>query len=182
VRLVGVGEFADLQVDDDQAAQPAVEQQQVHPVPLAADADALLAGDEGEARPQFQQELLQVTDQGLFQVSLAVLVLEVEELEQVGVADGLLDGDGVLGPGLLPPAEHGFLVAGQGRALVELRADLPVELAHGPGPADGLVLVEPAGEVVLDCHQADVVGPGQREGVQQRGGGVERKLGGPKGL
>ncbi len=39
---VGVGELAELQVDDDQAAEFAVEEQEVDPVPLVADAEPLL--------------------------------------------------------------------------------------------------------------------------------------------
>ena len=67
--------------------------QQVDAIPRAADADAFLAGDEREASAEFQQEPFQVPDQGLFQFGLAVLVLEVEELQQVRIPQFVLDGN-----------------------------------------------------------------------------------------
>ena len=179
---VGVAELAELQVEDDQAAEPAVEQDEVHAVPLVADAYAPLAGHEGEGIAHFQEKRLHVADDRLLEVALAVLVLEVQELEQVRIAYGLFEGDGVFGPGLLALAQHSRFVARQGGALEELRAYLPVGLPHGPGAANGLVFVEPAGEVVGDGHEVDVVRPGQREEVERRGGRIERKLRGNRGL
>ena len=41
--------------------------------------------------PKLQQERFQMLDQGVFQVALAVFVLEVQELQQVRVADFVLD-------------------------------------------------------------------------------------------
>ena len=67
---VGVGELADLQVDDDQAAQAAVEEEQVDPIPLVADPQTLLTPDEGEVAAEFEQEVFELPDQGVFQVVL----------------------------------------------------------------------------------------------------------------
>lgn len=55
---VGVGELADLQVDDDEAAQAAVEEQQINAEPLVPDAQAPLPADEGEVAAQFEQKAL----------------------------------------------------------------------------------------------------------------------------
>ena len=94
---VGVGERSDLQVDDHEASQAAVKEQQVHPVPLAADAQPPLPAQEAEVVSQLQEEGLQVADERLLQVALGVLVLEVEELQDEGVLDLLAGkGDGPL--------------------------------------------------------------------------------------
>src|SRR5437899_778669 len=62
---IGVGELADLEVDDDQAPEPAVEEEEVDPVPLVTDAQAALAADEGELAAEFQQEGLEMVDERL---------------------------------------------------------------------------------------------------------------------
>ena len=49
---VGVGEFADLQVDDHQTSQATMEKEQVHPIPFVADAQTLLPADEAEIAAQ----------------------------------------------------------------------------------------------------------------------------------
>ena len=67
---VGVGEGPDLQVDDHEASQAAVKEQQVHPVPLTAHAQPPLPAHEAEVISQFQEEGLQVLDKRLFQVAL----------------------------------------------------------------------------------------------------------------
>ena len=62
VHLAGVGvrELAELEVDDDQAAQAPVEEEQVDPVPLVADAQAPLPADEGEVAAELEQERLEL--------------------------------------------------------------------------------------------------------------------------
>ena len=75
---IGVGEFADFQIDDDEAPESPVEEQQVDAIPLVADPQPLLPGDEGELIPQLQQELLQVPDERLFQGLFGVLILEAQ--------------------------------------------------------------------------------------------------------
>ena len=81
---IGVAEAADLQVNDHEASQAAVKEQQVNPVPLAADAQPSLAADEAEVVTQLQEEGLQVAYERILQVALGVLVLEVEELQDEG--------------------------------------------------------------------------------------------------
>ncbi len=46
---IGMSQAAQLQVDDDQAAQLAMEEQQIHPVSGLVDTQPTLPPDEGEA-------------------------------------------------------------------------------------------------------------------------------------
>src|SRR3546814_17764313 len=80
-----MGQAAQLQVDNDQAAQLAMEEQQIHPIPGLVDTQAPLPPDEGEAFTQLQQEVFQPLNQGRFQVGFRILVLEVEELQHIRV-------------------------------------------------------------------------------------------------
>jgi len=77
---VGVGEFAHLEVDDDEAAQAAVEEEQVHAIPLVADPQPALAGDEAEFVAEFAKELLQMLDERFLEIALGIFVFEPEEL------------------------------------------------------------------------------------------------------
>ena len=57
---IGVGELAGLKVDDDQAPQLAVIEEQVDPIPCIADPKTPLAADKGEVATQFEQECFEV--------------------------------------------------------------------------------------------------------------------------
>src|SRR3546814_8508079 len=85
-----MGQAAQLQVDNDQAAQLAMEEQQIHPIPGLVDTQAPLPPDEGEAFTQLQQEVFQPLNQGRFQVGFRILVLEVEELQHIRVFDRVI--------------------------------------------------------------------------------------------
>ena len=50
---VGVGELAELQVDDHQTTQAPVEKQQINAVPLVTDAEPPLPANEAEVAAQF---------------------------------------------------------------------------------------------------------------------------------
>ena len=91
VHLAGVLglEGAFLQVDDHEAAQAQVVEQQVDVEVLLADVEVILPPDEGEALAEFQQELLQVGQQAGFQFALVEGLFEREEVEDVGVFEGL---------------------------------------------------------------------------------------------
>ena len=75
------------QLDDDQAPQTAMVQQQIDPIPDVADPNPLLPGDKCEPGTQLQQEPFEMPDQGLFQFALAVFILEVEKLKEVRIAE-----------------------------------------------------------------------------------------------
>ena len=112
---------------------------------------------------------------GLFEVALGVLVLQVEELQDEGVLH-LLAGEGdILWTLPLPARQHGGPVLREGGSLVELRADLPVDLPDRPPASERLGLVEPAGALVPDGQEAHIGGPGQRKGREKV---VEAHLGG----
>lgn len=166
---VGMGQAAQLQVDDDQAAELTMEEQQIDPIPGLVDAHPALPSDEGEAFTQFQQEVLQPLDQGCLQIGFRILVLEVEERQHKRVFDRIVGRDGVLGLGYRTLDQHRRLVLGQGRALVELATDLPVGLAHAPATTQRLSLVELAGMVVLDRQQPNISRPRQGKDLGQFG-------------
>ena len=62
---VGVGEAAELEIDQHYATQAAVVEDLIHPVPLVPNTQALLAPDEAEVAAEFQQEGLPVADERL---------------------------------------------------------------------------------------------------------------------
>ena len=142
---VGVSKLADLQVNDHQAPQSAVKEEQIHAIPLVTDAQALLPADKTKIIAQFQEEALQMPDERLFQIDFGVFILETEKFEHKRVPDFLLWKDAVFRKGLSPFAQHGGLVSGQGGPFVELGVDLPVELPHRPAAAQGFSLVKFSG-------------------------------------
>ncbi|HWR92319.1 MAG TPA: hypothetical protein VN300_07820 [Desulfobacterales bacterium] len=73
VHLAGVrvGEFPDLQVDDHQASQAAVEKEQVDSIPFVANAQAFLPANEAEVAAELKQKSLQVPDERLFQIGVS---------------------------------------------------------------------------------------------------------------
>ena len=125
-------ERPDLQVDQhERAGQPVVENQ-VDPVMLAVERDALLAGHEGKALAEFQEELAELVDQRLlkvrFKVSLALR--QAGELQDVRVFDevaGLLDFVSLLGQ-----RQHAFPIPAQRQPLEQQGVNLPLQFAGGP--------------------------------------------------
>ena len=57
---------------------------------LVADVEAILPADEGEALSEFEQELLQMTDEFGFEFAFLEWLGEGEEVEDVGVFERLL--------------------------------------------------------------------------------------------
>lgn len=117
---IGVAELADLEVDDQQGFEPAVEKQQVDSELGVVQLQTALAADEGEVVAEFQQEIGQMLDQRLFEIGFGVFVLEVEKLQDERVLDGLLGRDDIARFGVLGFPEQGSLVARQRDAFVEL--------------------------------------------------------------
>jgi hypothetical protein len=64
-----IGEFTGLEIEDDAALEEVIVEDEIDVEVLGIGADALLASDEGEALAQFQQEGLQVIDEGLFEAA-----------------------------------------------------------------------------------------------------------------
>ena len=100
-----------------------------------------------------------MANQSFLQVVLAVLVLEVEELQQVGIAHDLLDAHGIRRTRdhcLLP--QHGLALGGR-QSFIELRIDLAVELPHRPSALERFGFVECPGFLVGHGEKPDVMGP-----------------------
>lgn len=74
-----------------------MKQKQVDPIPLVSDTKTFLAGDEREFAAQFQKEFLQMLDERVFQLTLRVFVLQVQEFENERVTDVIGGGRLVVG-------------------------------------------------------------------------------------
>src|SRR5271157_4517899 len=78
---VGVGEFPGFEIDENEAFQAAVKKHQVDAVPFIPDAQALLASDEGEVVAEFEQEVLKMKSESLFQCGFRILILQTQKLK-----------------------------------------------------------------------------------------------------
>jgi len=83
-----LGELARLQVDQHEALQDVVVQDEVDAEVPAIHRDPLLATDQAEPPPQLQQECLQLVDQGLFEITFTLdkPIGQTEELQHIRVA------------------------------------------------------------------------------------------------
>src|SRR5262245_30143301 len=76
-------EVLDLQLDDDEAPEPQVIEQQVEIIVLAADVEVILAADEGEALAELEDEGAQMLNEAPFQITLEHIGAEGEKIEAV---------------------------------------------------------------------------------------------------
>lgn len=83
-------ERAGLQIDDNEAPEFEVIEEEVDLVVLAGDLQPVLTANEGEARSQFEEELLDVLNESGFYVSLISILGQCEEIEVVGIFQELL--------------------------------------------------------------------------------------------
>ena len=65
---VGVIEFGELQVDDNQAPQTAMKKQKIHPKPAFANAKPTLAAYKRRIAAELKQEIFEPADQRVFQL------------------------------------------------------------------------------------------------------------------
>jgi len=65
---IGMAELADLQVDDQKAVKPAVEEQQIDTEPTVVQSQSPLPAHEGQVVAKFQEEVGQVLDQRVFEI------------------------------------------------------------------------------------------------------------------
>src|SRR3954464_3865877 len=82
-------EVRHLELDDDVAAQVEVVEEEVEEEVPAAHGQRILGADEGEAGAQLEEEATDLLDQPPVEVALLDLVAEVEEVEDIGVFEGL---------------------------------------------------------------------------------------------
>ena len=82
-----VGDLADLQIDQHVAAQQAIVEDQIDEEMFFLEGEALLPGLEEEAFAQFQQEALDLADDGGFEVGfgIAAALVQPEELQHQGL-------------------------------------------------------------------------------------------------
>jgi hypothetical protein len=74
---IGMSEFSEFQVHNDEATKPTVEENQINPIPFGSYAQALLSSDECKIVAQFQKELLKAQDECVFEFRFRTLVLQI---------------------------------------------------------------------------------------------------------
>ena len=80
-------EAAELQFHRHQAAQAAVEKEQVEIEVVAVDDHPFLALDKGKTPAQLQDEGLKLAQDGVLQVSLIVALAQAQEIKKIGVLE-----------------------------------------------------------------------------------------------
>ena len=90
---------------------------------------------------------------------VAWLFGEAGEFQHVGIANEVGDRAGHFRRLLASAIDDRSLVGGKTGALEEERADLALELAHGPVTLQALVFVEGAFPGIVDREEVDQVGP-----------------------
>ena len=167
-----MGELADFQIDEDEAFQEVVVEDEVHIEFVILEDDSLLPGDEGEAASHFEKEGLEVVHDGLLEIGFveARAIGETEEFEDGG---GFENAGGVVRGGFALLADHAFLVAAGEEALVVKAVNLALEFADIPTGGHGFLLVKFAGFGFLHAHDGAVVGP-RKAGMEWRGEFITR--------
>jgi ParB-like chromosome segregation protein Spo0J len=146
-------ELVHLQLDQHMAFQDAMVEHQIHEKRLAADEQTLLTRLKTETVAQFEQEGLQLLDQGRFQIGLRQNFLgsQAEKLENIRVPDDMLRfGAGRSGA---DDSRKARLVAGKPRTLEVQTTDLPPQFAHRPVALDALDLIEGPFERIVNFQQ-----------------------------
>ena len=72
-------EFAQLQVNDDEGAKMPMEEEEINPIPFVAHPKPLLARHKSKIVAQLEQEMFEMKDQRLFQLSFRILILETQK-------------------------------------------------------------------------------------------------------
>jgi len=134
-------ELAELEVDQDEATEQPVVENEIDVEVIAFERHALLSRDEAEALAELEQELLDAVDDGLLELTFAPLgaLTKPEELEHERILEDIgWPVELVSAPG---KRQDLVLVAALGEALEQERRGLPLELAAGPALARRLDLV-----------------------------------------
>jgi len=172
VQLAGIfrSEFALLELDDHKCAQAQVVEKQIDVELLVSDIELVLPPDKSKPLAKLQQEFFQVADQFGFQLAFVERFGQGEEIENIGILEGLLhqvrlmrrQRQGEIGPGLAVP--------GMG-----LRLDLHRQNVPAPAVGKGLLHVPVSRWNVFDLfHQNNVMKPGNCP--EQRGSRFCRRL------
>jgi len=147
-----------LQIDEHEALEDVVVEDEIDVVVRAIDRDALLAADETEAAPEFEEEGLELIDQCLFEFGLDAdrPVWKPEEFEHVRISQhvswcGLNRRDQV-GTRRLVLGESAFVVAGR---------DLTIEFARAPPSCDRFGVISAPGSRVVYSNESPIMRPRQ---------------------
>jgi len=84
---ISVRELADFEIDNDQATQSPMEEQQVDTIPFRADAEPSLAPNKCEVIAEFQEKSFEFVDERIFEIRFRVLILKVEEFQDEWISD-----------------------------------------------------------------------------------------------
>src|ERR1039457_5860921 len=171
-------EFAELQVDRDQAAELAVVKQQVQIVIPVVDLHPLLAGHETEAYPQFEDEGFHLPQDRRLQILLGVSVFQPEKIEDVGIAEDQIGCELIFLTQLLEFQRRQFFwLPRQRGALEEHGTDLLSQRALVPALDAAHLGIEVALERVVQVDNEREVGPTQLCSQWLHNSGIREDLG-----
>ena len=159
IHLAGIFrlERADFQINDDEASQLEVIEQEVDVEIVVTDFHVNLPTHEGEAGAEFHEKILKVAEQTGFEFALVEGLFQGEEIEDVGIFQELGREVGLR-------RWQGALEIGDGLAVPFVGAALDLERQNIAAPAvlEGLPRIpEARGQVFHFLDENDVVRPGQ---------------------
>jgi hypothetical protein len=73
-------EIAEFEINRDQTFEFAVVEKEIDIVVFVVDLDAFLAGDKGESSSEFEEKLLDITEDSVFEVFFEVVIVDVEKV------------------------------------------------------------------------------------------------------
>lgn len=121
---------------------------------VAVEREALLTGDEGETFAEFEEEGLELIEEGLLDIGFdeAVRLRQSNKFHDDGIFEDVGGGENFLTFGR--EAADAGLVAALGETLEEETGDLTLELAGGPALLAGFDFVEGTGGGGLGAEQS----------------------------
>lgn len=135
---------------------------QVHCVVVASHSDSPLPVHKREPRAKFQQKLLDLAQDGRFDVPLGVGVTQAKKIQDIGIAKNHVRCDpvcGTQGINFSPNQLPGFL--GQCRALKKHPVDFVTQGSDAPTLEAAHLGIEIPLEGIFEGDQRDKVGPAQ---------------------
>ena len=165
---VGVRKPAELEIDNDQATESPMVEQEVDTVPGVAYPHPPLTTNESEITAEFKQERLDLPDERRLEICLRILVFETKELQDDG---SLISSSGVI-------ASSSSALAPRVSAVAFLRGKVPSvrrianrfddradERSNRPAAPRSR---RTAGREILHHDETDVVRPGQSKSRRAR--------------
>ena len=151
-----------LQVDEAEAFEDIVVEDEVDVVVLLFGMDMLLASDEGKALAEFHQELLQVGNNCPFEGILIEFAarFQAEEFGHDGILNKLESVGDLRGSGDFQHLFfHKFFVLGSQEAVIILGIDVALEGSDAPGLGRSFLHIPVADLGIFDLQQYAVVSP-----------------------